>query len=149
MSRYQITTVAESISELEVPGLTIKGLDNIPPDCTKLIPIMYPEPLNFVSNFTSVRDTFGTSETANKTVEYDLNYSYLFCQVSAGRTGLDYYDEMIEIFEAIIDEILDNDDIAGAVDLSVQGVANFGPLPDPAGNMYLGTQLVLHIVEYL
>lgn len=149
MSRYQITTVAKSIAGLEVPGLTIKNIDEIPPDCTKLVPVLIPEPLNYVTNFVTTRDSFGPSETAQKTVEYDLNYSYLFCPVSAGRTGLDYYDEMVEIFEEITDEILDNDDISGAVDMSIQGVANFGPLPDPAGNMYLGSQLVLHIIEYL
>ena len=144
-----ISTVAQSIASLDgLMGVTIRNIDEIPPDCTRLMPILIPEPLNFVTNFVSTRDSFGTPTAAQKTLEYDLNYTFMFVQVGSGRTGLDFYDDMISRVEMIIDAILDNDTITGAVDLSPQGTTDFGPVPDPAGNQYLGCRLVFHVIEY-
>lgn len=144
-----IATVVDSIEALEVTGLNIAGIDNIPPDCKMLTPILIPEPLNFVTNFLTTRDTFGTSTTAEKTAEYDLNYTFLYAPLGSGRTGLEYYGEMLEMAGLIVDEILDNDTITGCVDISPQGTVDFGPVPDPSGNQYLGCRLVFHVVEYL
>jgi hypothetical protein len=144
-----LATVTNSIAALTVTGLTIKDIDEVPPDCTLITPVMFPEPLNFITNFTSTRDTFGSSTAANKTVEYDMNYTFLYVPVSSGRTGLDVYDEMMAMTSLILDDILQNDDITGVTDISPQGVIDFGPVPDPAGNYYIGCRLVFHIIEYV
>lgn len=143
-----ISTIAHSLSDLAVSGVVIVDLDKIPPDCTRLVPCLIPEPLNYVTNYTSTRDTFGSSTAAQKTVEYDLNYTFLFTQIGTGRTGLDFYDDMVAAFESILDAIHDNDTITGAVDMMPQGAVDFGPVPDPAGNQYLGARLVLHCIEF-
>ena len=120
-----LATVTNSIAALTVTGLTIKDIDEIPPDCARLCPVMFPEPLNFITNFTSTRDTFGPAAIANKTAEYDMNYTFLYVPLSTGRTGLDTYDEMMAMVSLIQDEILENDDLAGVTDISPQGVVDF------------------------
>ena len=143
-----ISTIAHSIAALSVSGVTLHDIHDIPPDCTRLVPCLIPEPLNYVTNYTSSRDSFGPSSTAQKTVEYDLNYTYLFAEIGSGRTGLDFYDDMVAKFEAILDVIHDNDTLSGVVDIMPQGAVDFGPVPDPAGNQYLGCRLVLHCIEF-
>ena len=142
-----IVTVCESIAALDVEGVTIKDIDHIPPDCTRLTPILFPEPVNFVTNLVSERNTFGA--TGFKTVNYDLTYTFLFASIGAGRTGLDLYDDMLTKVALIVDEILENDAITGAWDIKTQGTVDFGPVPDPAGNNYLGCRLVFHVIEQL
>ena len=143
----QIVTICDSISDLSVSGVTIFDVDQIPPDATRLLPCMFPEPVNFVTNFTTDRNTFGSS--GFKTVEYDLNYTFLFTPIGAGRTGLDFYDEMLTKVGLIVDAVLANDTITGAWDIKTQGTTDFGPVPDPAGNQYLGCRLVFHVIEQL
>jgi hypothetical protein len=49
----------------------------------------------------------------------------------------------------IVDEVLDNPTITGAWDIQPQGAVDFGPVPDPAGNDFLGCRLVFHVIEEL
>ena len=142
-----IVTVCDSIAALDVEGVTIYDIDQIPPGVPRQLPALFPEPVNFVTNFTTARNTFGT--TGFKTVEYDLNYTFLFAPIGAGRTGLDLYDDMLTKVALIVDEVLENDAITGAWDIQTQGTADFGPVPDPAGNQYLGCRLVFHVIEQL
>ena len=144
-----LVTICNSIAALDVEGVTIKSVDQIPPDCTRLYPVLFPEPVNFVTNFTTDRNTFGADSGGFRTVEYDLNYTFLFMPIGAGRTGLDYYDKMLTKVALIVDEILANDTIDGAWDIKTQGTVDFGPVPDPAGNQYLGCRLVFHVIEQM
>ena len=143
-----IVTVCNSIAALHVEGVTIKDIDQIPPDCTRLTPILFPEPVNFVTNFTTDRNTFGAGSGGFRTIEYDLNYTFLFVPIGAGR-ALEYYGDMLTKVALIVDEILENDAITGAWDIKTQGTVDFGPVPDPAGNNYLGCRLVFHVIEQL
>ena len=143
-----ITAVANSIAALSVSGVTMVDIHGIPPDCTRLTPICIPEPLGYVTNLSVTRDSFGSSTAAQKTLEYDLNYTFLFAQIGSGRTGLDFYDDMVAKAEAVLDAVLDSDTVTGAVDIYPNGALDFGPVPDPAGNQYLGCRLVFHVVEY-
>lgn len=143
-----ISKVCSSITALGIAGVNILDTDGIPPDATRQTPLLIPSP-QLVTNFVTRRVTFGTPTTAEKEAEYDLNYVFLYMPIGAGRTGLDAYQQMIKLTQDIIDEVLDNDAITGAVDIEPQGGLNFGPITDPAGNTYLGCNIVFHVIDYL
>src|SRR3990172_7930114 len=102
-----LATVAESIFGLTVSGVAIKDLDAIPPDATRLGPVLFPEPFNFVTNFSMTRDSTGTDADARKTATYDLNYTFCHSPVGSDRP-LALYNEMVAKVVLIIDEILEN-----------------------------------------
>ncbi len=143
-----ISIVCTSISGLTVAGVTILDVDKIPPSAYRLLPLLLPSP-QLVTNFTTSRMTFGPGANAEKEAEYDLNYVFVYTSIGEGRTGLDHYQEMVELAEDVVEEILENDVITGAVDISPQGGLDFGPITDPSGNNYLGCNMAFHVVDYL
>lgn len=149
-----ISTILESISDLEVPGLEIRDIDRIPNDCTRLTPIMFPEPLpGLITNFTVEYNSFGGGGSSKMTVEYDLTFTLLYSPIGAGRTGLDYYVGLVEMWGKVMDKLLESDNVVGnhsaAVDMRPQDVTDFGPIADPAGNMYIGCRFILHLTEFV
>jgi hypothetical protein len=143
-----LATVADSIAGLTVSGVTIKDIDQIPPDVTRLTPILFPEPLNYVTNFSMSRDSTGTDTDARKTAVYDLNYTFCFSPVGSDRP-LALYNEMVAKVVLIVNDILENSTITGCVDIELQNIPAFGPVPDPAGNMYDGCRLAFTVTDFL
>ena len=80
-------------------------------------------------------------------IEYDQKYSFLYSPIGAGRV-LELYDGMIKMAMQICDAIIAIDTMTGLVDITPQDVLQLGPVPDPAGNQYLGCRFVFHILEY-
>jgi len=144
-----ISTVTNSIAALTVTGVTIKDLDEIPSrvdasDC----PILYPEPLNFVTNIVVEPQAFGHAGSGPFDVDYDLTYAYLHAKVGVGGELLDHYKSMVDNVCLIIDKIIISDAVTGAVELTMNGSANFVAIPDPAGNIFHGCHLVFHVKEF-
>ena len=144
-----ISTVTNSIAALSVSGVTIKDVDEIPSrvdvsDC----PILYPEPLNFVTNIVVTPMAFGHEGSGPFDVEYDLTYAFLQTEVGAGGELLDHYKTMVDNVCLIIDRIIISDAVTGAIELSMNGSANFVAIPDPAGNLFHGCHLVFHVKEF-
>jgi len=143
-------TITDSIAGISVSGVTIKDIDEIPEsvlprDC----PIMYPEPDGFISGLTYTRDSTGGGSTALATVTYNMTYAFLYTSVGAGRGLFDIYDDMLTKVGLIIDAIIISDGITGVVDLTIGDAIQFGAVPDPAGNMFIGTRLVFGITEFV
>ena len=145
-----LITVADSIAGLTVTGASIKDVDQIPPEAGKLrTPVLFPEPMNFVTDFHMVRDSFGPGTTAKMTVTYTLHYTFCCCPIGQGQTGLDAYDDMTSKVVAIWDAVIAIGVLTGCVDLVPAGVSEFGPVPDPSGNMYLGCRLAFQVTEFV
>ena len=142
-----LITLCDSISDLNVSGVTILDLDQIPLGDLRG-PMMFPEPLGFVKNFSMVRDSFGGGTTAKMTVEYDLTYTFLHSRVGTTR-ALETYPAMVDKAYEILDAILAIETITGAIDLTPADVVEFGPVPDPSGNMYHGCRIILHVKEFV
>ena len=143
----QITTVCKHIAEMEVDGVKIAGLGNIPANIHE--PYIIPLP-NLVTGFTCIRETFGTGSTAKYTVTYNLNYRLCYIPVSETRaTNLDHFDDMVSAYGRFIDQAIINDALTGAVDVIPQDTVNFGIVEDPAGNPFWGCDIAIGIVEYV
>lgn len=143
-------TITNSIAALSVSGVTIKDIDEIPEavlerDC----PILYPEPAGFITDFIMVRDSFGPGTSAKITVSYNMTYTFLYSAVGSGRGLFDVYDDMVTKMGLILDAIIANDNLTGAIDFTPDEAFNFGPTADPAGSVFHGAQLVFGIVEFV
>jgi hypothetical protein len=143
-----ISTVIASIADVTVAGLTICDLTDIPASALRRTPILLPMPGQEVTEFTATRESFGAGSSALVDCDYDLNYYLLYCEAGAGRTGLDYEKERIEMVQAIWDAVIAIDTLSGAVDIWPKGGVNFVTLEDPSGNQFLGSQLVFHVKEF-
>ena len=143
-----IATVADGISKLTISGVTIKDIDEIPDAASLLCPLLIPQPNEFVTDMTVTRQTVGSMGTAKIDTSYNLNYVYLHCEAGSGVNSFAPYASLISKLETILEVILANDVIAGAVDLSVQNIGNVGIITDPAGNEFWGVMLSFRILEY-
>ena len=140
-----ITTVTNSIAALSVTGVTIKDIDEIPTsvdayDC----PILYPEPVDFVTNLTVTAASF----QGKYDVEYDLTYTFLYAQIGEGGGLFDHYSGFVAKVCLILDRILLSLNITGSVTLEWNGAVNFGPVYDPVMNVFHGCNIVLHVLEH-
>ena len=143
-------TICDSIAGISVSGVTIKDINEIPESVTvRDCPIMYPEPDGFISGLTYTRDSTGSGSVALATVNYNMTYAFLYTSVGSGRGLFDVYDDMLTKVGLIIDAIIISDGITGVVDLTIGDAIQFGAVPDPAGNMFIGTRLVFQIVEFI
>ena len=143
-------TIADSISKLSVSGVTIKDVDQIPNEVTQYdVPVMFPEPLNFITDFEVIRDSFGADSLAKKTAAYTLNYTFCHSLVGSGRLLSDVYDDMVAKAELILDAIIANSTITGAVDIEPLNISNFGVVLDPAGHSFHGCQIQVRVMEFI
>jgi hypothetical protein len=143
------TTVATSIAALSVAGVTLKDLTAIPENVeARDCPIIFPKPDGFMTNLTIQIDSFGSS-SGKKTAFYDLNYTYCHSPLAAGRGLFDVYQDMVNKCTVFIDAVIANDALAGSIDAHVKGVAEFGPVVDPAGTAFHGATITIGITEFV
>ena len=143
----QIATVADSIAGLSISGVTIKDIDQIPDSASMLCPILLPQPNDFVTNLTFTRQSMGTMGAQKMDCEYFLNYVYLHCEAGSGINAFAPYAGIITKLELILETILNNDTITGAVDIETSAIGSIGVIADPAGNEYWGFLVSFKVKE--
>ena len=145
-----ITTVTNSIAALSVTGVTIKDIDEIPTrvdayDC----PILYPEPVDFVTNLSVTPMAYGSGGSGPFDVDYDLTYAFLYAQAGEGSELLSHYSGFVAKVCLILDRIIVSDNITGCVELTWNGIATFGPIYDPTHtSTFHGCHLIFHVKEF-
>jgi hypothetical protein len=144
----QIATVAAAIAGLTISGVTMRDIDEIPDSAALLCPLMLPQPDNFVTNLAYSRETFGSMGAAKMNTSYTLNYAYLHCEVGSGLNTYASYAGIISKLELILETIMSNDVINGAVDIQVESIGNIGVIPDPAGVQYWGLLFSFRVLEF-
>ena len=146
----QFSTVANSISEISIPGITIKDIDNIPENCLMLCPLIIPDPDMWITEFEVVDDSIGIAATRQRTLRYTLNYLYLHTTIGGSLGGLlAVYAGMVENMVTIANALLTNEDITGAVEQRMTKIGDIMMVSDPAGNQYFGTQISLRVMEFI
>jgi len=143
-----LVTIADSISKLTITGITLRDIDQIPPNASLLCPLLIPQPNDFVTDISTEFVSFGSNGTAKINMQYTLNYVYLHAEAGSGVGTYDVYSGLITNLAKIIVAILSNDAVTGAVDVSLQSISNIGVINDPAGNEYWGVLFSLRVLEY-
>ena len=142
-------TICNSIQGLTIAGVKVLDLDEISPEVVRQTPVLFPEPLEFITDFSMERDSFGGGSVAKMTVTYNLHYTFCYAPIGSGRMGLDIYSGMIEAAMSILDAVLAIDTMDGLIDIIPLAPVEFGPVPDPAGNQYLGCRFAFQVMEFV
>jgi len=145
----EIAQICTSIAGLDVAGVTIADLDQIPEQVTSRKPMIFPRPDGFVSNFIMERNSFGGGSTAKMTVTYTLNYRLCYAPIGEGRGVFDIYPNMVEKAFLFLDAVLAIDTLTGLEDITPGDVIDFGPVTDPAGNLFHGCDILINIMEFV
>ena len=145
-----IATITDSVAALPISGVNVLSLEQVPTSLTaRDVPCLYPEPVGFVSNLSARHVSFDSGAAAPKTVEYDLTYTFCFAPVGSGRLPLEQYGAMVEGAFRVLDAIIANDALSGAMDFQPKSALYFGLVSDPAGAKFHGCQLVFHVREFV
>lgn len=144
----QIATVAASIAGLTISGVTNKGIDAIPESASMLCPLLIPQPDNFVTGLTYARQTVGSMGSAKIDCNYTLNYVYLHCETGSGINTYAPYAGIISKLETILEKILANDVVSGAIDIQISSIGTIGTIQDPAGNQFWGLMFSISVLEF-
>jgi hypothetical protein len=146
----QITTIAHSISVLSIAGVKVFDLHSIPEGLDpRSAPALFPKPDGFITGLKVERDSMGLAATAQKTASYTLHYVYCHSLVGEGRGLFDVYPAVIANIALILDTVIANDTLNGAVDISAADVSSVGPVTDPAGAVFHGCEFAFDVMEYI
>ena len=147
MGALQLSTITDSISGLTVSGLTIKDIDQIPEAVERNYPVIFPEPINFLSELVATPASFSIGTGSQWNVEYNLTYSLLYAPLGSGR-GMEKYASTVALAIQFIDAILAVTTLNGSIEVTPFNISA-GPYSDPAGNMFFGAQIILHVLEFV
>jgi hypothetical protein len=127
--------------------VTIKDVDNIPDSVKMSTPVLFPDPGNFLADFTVTCD-----ETSGQllSLSYNLRYRYVHCAAAGGLGGLyASYAGLVAKIAAILLALCSDTTLAGALDNESPTVSEIGQVSDPAGNQFIGCLFTLHITQFL
>lgn len=141
-------TICTAIAGLSIPGVNVRDVNQIPENAMPILPVLFPSPDNFITEFTPQRVTAGGHGTAAIDLNYTLNFCFLHSVIGSGGGLFSTYPDFIDKLALIIIAFLTNDDVNGGVDLQVS-VSNIGPMTDPAqAGQYHGADIALRILEF-
>jgi len=143
-----VEAVATSIAGLSISGVTMRDINQIPMDAEMAGPTFYPRPQDFITDVAFTRMSTGGHGSMKLDMGYTLHYMYLHAPVGGGVATLAVYQGLIQNIATILEVLLTNDDISGAVDMTVESISNVGPVGDPSGNAYHGVEIALRILEH-
>jgi hypothetical protein len=149
-----LATVTNSIAAISVTGLTIKDIDEIPArvygrDC----PILYPEPLDFITGWEAEKMTFGRGLTVKWMMRYNLTYTLLYAPIGSGR-GLELFAPTIAQACLFFDKLMESHPLTGAELVTPAAIGVPGVMYDPTGpgaanaEAFYGVRLTLRVQEH-
>jgi len=150
----RIREVCQAISELVIPGLNLKDINNIPAEVGLRSPsVLIPLP-NIVTDFSLMRDSYGGGSSAKMTATYSLNYRLLYEAVgTSGGLTLTAFLGLTEMVVKILDKIIaldvldsDHDEVVDVVPVSV---INMGIVNDPSDRAFYGCDFAFMVTEFI
>jgi hypothetical protein len=141
---FNAVTVANSIESLSISGVTVADVDEISASIGQGLTILAPRPDDFISNLTITPAEISAQQLD---VNYDLNYVYYHCAI--GGALIDVYSAMLAKIALIIKAFAQNETLTGAMDNGLPTITHIGPVQDPAGNVYHGCDITIHILQFL
>ena len=148
-----LATVTNSIAALSVTGLTIKDIDEIPARVYgRNCPILYPEPLEFITGWEAEKKTFGRLTTVKWMMRYNLTYTLLYAPIGSGR-GMELYAPTIAKACLFFDVLMESHPITGAELVVPVGISSPGIMYDVTGpaaqdaEAFYGVRLTIQVQE--
>ena len=144
----RIETVANSISLLDVEGLTIRDIDEVKVNPEKRLSVLMPES-NFITDVEPEVRSFGGA-SAVWDIRYTLNYRLLYKPAGEGRTmTIEQLIGLTRLVSKVWDAFLGIGVLAGCEDVTIAGISDFGPVEAPNGDPWWGCVLSFRILEQI
>lgn len=144
-----IRTITQAISEIDVSGVRFMDIDEIPESVDPRLPVFFPEPAGFVSDFSIEDNSFGTGLTAKMTASYTLTYTFAYAPIGSERGLFAQYPEMVDKAFLILDALIQSIPVEGSVNMEIINTLNFGPVSDPSGSPFHGCQVKIRVSEFV
>ena len=146
-----LRSIVTNIAAISVTGLTIYDLDDLKDALdVSACPVLYPDPVNFVTNLRVEMNSFEITGGAKKTIYYTLTYIFAYAPAGSGRGLFDKYPGMVDLAADILDALqAARTTISGSLLFDINTIAGFGPVADPAGNIFHGCQFLLDCQEFI
>ena len=143
----QLLTVAETIAALEVDGLLIRDIDDIPAEVGLRQALMIPMP-NYVSDFAMERAAYDVLID----VTYTLNYRLCYQAIGSERAlTLTVWSGMVDMVARIWDAFMSigvfNADHNEIVEVIPLAPSNMGIVNDPSDRAFYGCDLAFQVKE--
>ena len=145
-----LRTITAAVKALTITGVTIYDVDEIPQALNDPgLHYLYPRPDGFFPAGLQVTvDSFGVNTGAFKTLNYQLRYTFAYRPIGDGLAGLfEYYPSMVDMALLIINTLMENDNLSGAIDIQ-PGLGAFGIVYDAAGNAWHGCDILINVHEF-
>jgi hypothetical protein len=143
----QLLTVAETIAALEVDGLLIRDIDDIPAEVGLRQALLIPHP-NYVSDFAMERAAYDVLIDAT----YTLNYRLCYQPIGSERAlTLTVWSGMVDMVARIWDAFMSigvfNTDHNEIVEVIPLAPSNMGIVNDPSDRAFYGCDLAFQVKE--
>lgn len=148
----QLLTVAETIAALQVDGLSIRDIDDIPAEVGIREALLIPKP-DYVTDFVMERVSFGGA-SAKMDVTYTLNYRLCYAPSGGDRVlTISVWSGVVDMVARIWDAFLaigvfdaDHTEVVEVVPLAP---SNMGIVNDPADRAFYGCDLAFQVTEFV
>lgn len=129
-------SVATTISQLTISGVTVKDISAIPVSGNMITPVLFPNP-HFISGMKTELQSLMGNPPGPVDFEYSLNYVYLHCPAGSAVSQLDVIQGLMTNYVAIVAAIT-NGTYNGKAEVSFGQAQDPGIIEDPAGNQFWG-----------
>lgn len=144
----RISTVADSISNLSVAGLTICDIDQVKVNADNRISSLVPND-EYITDVLQEINSFGGG-SALMTLSYNLNYRLFYKPVGTGRSmTLEQISGLVALIGLIWDAFLAIGVLSGCEDITIANISAFGVVLDPADNPWWGCILGFRVKEFV
>ena len=148
----QATTVATSIAALSPidTDIIVLDLNKVKDKVTNRSKLLLMPASNFFSAPVLGPKSLGTGSTAQFNLIYILTYRFFYKPVAAARKRSEIMRDFVGKTTAIIDTIILNDTVTGAIDIRVVSVGAFDRVMDPSDTItFWGTDIGIQVTEFI
>ena len=143
----QLLTVAETIAAIEVDGLLIRDVDDIPAEVGLRQSLLIPHP-NYVSDFVMERAAYDVLIDVTYTLNYRLCYQAVGAERAMTITVWGGLASMVsQIWDAFLSIGVFNTDHNEIVEVIPLAPSNMGIVNDPSDRAFYGCDLAFQVKE--
>lgn len=143
----RVAEVTAAIAALTVPGITLYGLDEMPPAVNeRMCPLFGPSSND--PSFLTDWDAQLITLQGNKRNNYNLHFKLYQAPVGADRGLFKQYPVMVENARKLAEAIQAVTRVAGCKHVRLYEMPQFGPVTDASGQQFHGAAFTIQVVEF-
>lgn len=147
MTTLHVADVAAAIAALDIDGVTVYDLDQMPQAVDeRACPALGPSASD--PSFLTEWEARRLTTQGNWQNVYTLNYSLFQAKVAKGRGLFEQYPAMVAKAAAVVEAFQRITRVDGCKHIAVAGMPAFGPVFDASGQQFHGCTVSLRVHEY-